>query len=223
VIRGNRSIANAFYRNPKVFGNVLFRRDSLFEWVEKNADKPQMFFDVALLLRACDLFSRFSIDSMSYREANALIAQNKTCNLLDSQVLHPAELIENNNPGRIEHRICRFIFKNGWTFRQFSLSDYFKAIHVVMGGQLAADESHIYVPLRVFDEDILVLPSGRSIIAQLLTMANQLVIEDADLMPCHLDRHLKQFALSNLSVQDLTERAKRRGATVFLVERKPVQ
>ena len=136
---------------------------------------------------------------MSYREANALIAQDKTCNLLDSQVLHPAELIENNNLGRIEHGIGRFIFKNGWTFRQFSLSDYFKAIHLVMGGQLTADESLIYVPLRVFDEDILVLPSGRSIIAQLLTMANQLVIEDADLLPCHLERHVRQFALDGLS------------------------
>jgi len=93
----------------------------------------------------------------------------------------------------------------------------------IVGGQLSADENHLYVPLRVFDDDVLVLPSGRSIIAQLLTMANQLVIEDADLMPYHLDRHLKQFALGGLSVKDLTERAKRRGATVFLVERKPVQ
>ena len=223
VVRGNRSIANAFYRNPRVFGNVLFRRDSLFEWVDKNADKSQMRFDVALLSRACDLFSRFSIKTMSYREANRLVAQDKTCNLFDSRVLHPAKLIEDNDLGRIEHRIGRFIFKNGWTFRQFSLSDYFKAIHIVMGGQLTAGERSIYMPLRVFDEDILVLPSGRSIIAQLLTMANQLVIEDADLMPCHLDRHLRQFALSDLSVTDLTERAKRRGATVLLVERKPVQ
>jgi len=223
VVRGNRSIANAFYRNPRVFGNVVFRRESLFEWVDKNAGKPKMRFDVALLLRACDLFSRFSIETVSYREANALIAQDKTCNRLDSQVLRPAELIETNNLGRIEHGIGRFIFKNGWTFRQFSLSDYFKAMYVVMGGGLSADENLLYVPLRVFDDDVLVLPSGRSIIAQLLTMANQLVIEDADLMPCHLDRHLKQFALGSLSVKDLTERAKRRGATVFLVERKPVQ
>jgi hypothetical protein len=223
VVRGNRSIANAFYRNPRVFGNVLFRRDSLFEWVEKNANKPQMRFDVALLLRACDLFSRFSVERMSYREANALIAHDKTCNLLDSRILHPAELIENNNLGRIVHGIGRFIFKNGWTFQQFSLSDYFKAIHVVMGGQLTADEDLIYVPLRVFDEDVLVLPSGRSIIAQLLTMANQLVIEDADLLPCHLERHIRQFALDDLRITDLTVQAKRRGATVFLVERKPVE
>ena len=59
---------------------------------------------------------------------------------LDSQVLRPAELIENNSLGRIQHGIGRFIFKNGWVFRQFSSSDYFKAIHVVMGGTLSADE-----------------------------------------------------------------------------------
>jgi hypothetical protein len=223
VIRGNRSIANAFYRNPKVFGNVLFRRESLFEWVDKNSEKPRMRFDVALLLRACDLFSRFSIERLSYREANALIAQDKTCHFVDSQTLCPAELIESNDISRIEHGIGRLIVKNGWTFRQFSLSDYFKAIHIVMGGQLTADESLIYVPLRVFDEDILVLPSGRSMISRLTTMANQLVIEDADLSACHLDRHIRQFALSDLRVTDLTEPARRRGAAVFLIEQESVQ
>ena len=136
-------------------------------------------------------------------------------------MLRPAELIENNSLGKIQHGIGRFIFKNGWIFRQFSSSDYFKAIHVVMGGQLSADENILYVPLRAFDDDVLVLPSGRSLIAQLLTMANQLVIEDADLLPCHLERHFKRFALDDLSVTDLTDRAKRRGAAVYLIERKP--
>jgi hypothetical protein len=92
-----------------------------------------------------------------------------------------------------------------------------------MGGRLSGGEDTLYVPLRAFDEDVLVLPSGHSLLARSLTMANQLVIEDADLLPCHLERHFRQFALSDLSVTDLTERTKRRGATVFLVERKPVQ
>ena len=223
VVRGSNSIANAFYRNPRVFGNVVFRRESLFDWVDKNAGKPQMRFDVVLLLRACDLFSRFSIEKMSYREANALIAQDKTCHSLDSQVLRPAKLIEDNDLARIEHGIARFTFKNGWVFRQFSSSDYFKAIHVVMGGRLSAGEDALYMPLRVFDDDVLVLPSGHSLIAQLLKMANHLVIEDADLLSYHLERHFKQFSLGDLSVTDLTGQAKRRGAAVFLVERKPVQ
>lgn len=220
VVRGSKSIANAFYRNPRVFGNVVFRRESLFDWVDKNAGRPQIRFDVALLLRACNLFSRFSIETMSCRAANALIGQNTTCDPLDSQVLHPAGLIEDNSLRKIQHGIGRFTFKNGWVFRQFSASDYFKAIHVAMGGSLSAGEDTVYVPLRAFDDDVLVLPSGRSLIAQLLTMANQLVIEDADLLSYHLERHFKQFALGDLSVTDFTDRAKRRGAAVYLVERK---
>lgn len=219
VVRGSRSIANAFYRNPRVFGNVIFRRESLFDWVDKNAGSPQMRFDVALLLRACNLFSRFSIERMTYSEANALIGEDADCKRLDSQVLRPADLIESDKVGRIQHGIGRFIFKNGWAFRQFSSSDYFKAIHVVMGGAVSTDEDCVYVPLRVFDDAVLVLPSGRSLIAQLLTMANHLVIEDADLLPCQLEQHFKQFALSNLSITDLTDRAKRRGAAVYLVEK----
>lgn len=181
---------------------------------------PHMRFDVALLLRACNLFSRFFIERIAFSEANALIGQDASCEPLDSQVLRPAELIESGRLGRIQHGIGRFIFKNGWAFRQFSSSDYFKAIHVVMGGALSADEDCVYVPLRVFDDAVLVLPSGRSLIAQLLTMANHLVIEDADLLPCQLERHFKQFALDNLSVADLTNRAKRRGAAIYLIERK---
>ena len=84
VVRGSRSIANAFYRNPRIFGNVVFRRESLFEWVDKNAGKSQVRFDVALLPRACNLFSRFSIEQMSCREANALICQDTMCDPLDS-------------------------------------------------------------------------------------------------------------------------------------------
>ena len=221
VVRGSKSIANAFYRNPRVFGNVVFCRESLFDWVDKNVAKPEVRFDIALLLRACNLFSRFSLEKMSCSEAAALIGQDTTYNPLDSQVLRPAELIENNSLGRIQHGIGRFVFKNGWVFRQFSVSDYFKAIHVITGGTVTVEADTVYVPLRVFDDAVLVLPSGRSLIARLLAMANYLVIEDADLLPCQLEQHFKRFALGNLSVTDLTNRAKRRGAAVYLIERKP--
>jgi len=223
VIRGNKSIANAFYRNPSVFGNIIFRRESLFDWVDKNADNPQVHCDVALLLRACDLFSRFSIETMSFAEANTQSARATTCGV-DSRVMRPAELIESNSFSRIQHGIGGGgTFKNGWTFRQFSLSDYFKALHIAAGGAPSTNDNLLYVPLRVFDDDVLALPSGRSLIAQLLRMANHLIIEDADLLPRHLERHFKGFGLSGLSITDVTEQTRRRGATVFLIEKNPVQ
>lgn len=220
VIRGNRAIANAFYRSPKVFGNVAYRRENFFEWVDKNSDKPEMRFDVALLLRACNLFSHFSIEAMSCREANTLI-EDQAGAPVDLQTLRPADLIESSQLAKIQHGIGRFIFKNGWSFRQFSSSDYYKAIQLVMGGKLPGREDTIYVPRRAFDEGALVLPSGRSLIARLLTMSSHLVVEDADLLPCHLERHFKQFALDDLSVTDLTDQARRRGAAVYLIERRP--
>ena len=81
-------------------------------------------------------------------------------------------------------------------------------------------EDTLFVPLRAFDDEVLVLPSGRSLIARLLTMAPQLVIEDADLLPCHLQRHFRRFTLGDVSVTDMTGQARRRGAVVYLVERK---
>ena len=90
-----------------------------------------------------------------------------------------------------------------------------------MGGSVSVDEDVIYVPHRAFDNRVLVLPSGHSLIDQLLTMANHLVIEDADMLPYHLESHCRQFALKNVSIADLTGRAKRRGAAVYLLERKP--
>jgi hypothetical protein len=221
VVRGSRSIANAFYRNPKVFGNLIFRRENLFDWVDKSVGNQKTRFDVALLLRACNLFSRFSVEKMPFSEAGALNREDRTSDRFNPQVLRPAELIDNNLLGSIEHGIGRFIFKNGWVFRQFSASDYFKAIHVVMGGSVSVDEDVIYVPHRAFDNRVLVLPSGHSLIDQLLTMANHLVIEDADMLPYHLESHFRQFALENVSIADLTGRAKRRGAAVYLLERKP--
>ena len=220
VVRGNRSIANTFYRNPKVFANTVYCQDCMFNWIDANAGKPGMRFDVALLLRACNLFSRFSIEEMSLDEVSALVGQDTNCSISDPQVFRPAELIESNRVERIQHGIGRIIFRNGRVFRQFSASDYFKAIHVVTGGTPTTGEHSVFMPLRAFDDKVLVLPSGRSLIAELLRMADQLVIEDADLLPSHLRHHVRQFALPDLSVTDLTKEAKRRGAAVYLIERR---
>ena len=55
VVRGSRSIANTFFKNLRVFGNVLFRRGDLFDWVDRaEADTPARF-DIALMLRICDV------------------------------------------------------------------------------------------------------------------------------------------------------------------------
>jgi hypothetical protein len=220
VIRSNKSIAKSFHRNIRTFGNVIFRRENLFQWIDRNAGRREVRFDAALLLKACNQFSRFSIEKISTQQANTFINSNVSDRKIGAQTAQPATLIKEGNISKIVHGIGRFAFKNGWVYRQFSSSDYFKAICAVMEGNVSANEDIFYVPLRKFDEKVLVLPSGRSLIAQLLTMTDQLIIEDADLLPCHLERHLAEFALVDLSVTDLTNQANRRGAAVYLISKR---
>jgi hypothetical protein len=190
----------------------------LFNWLDKHDGNPQRSFDIALLLRACNLFSRFSIEAISPCEVDALGREAKLPGPIDGAMLRPAELIESNRLSQIQHGIKRFAFKNGALFAQFSTSDFFKAIHVVMGGRLSADNNALYAPLRLFDDETLVLPSGRSLIARLMAMASHLVVEDVDLSRYHIERHIERFALKDdLCVADVTARTKKRSAMVYVI------
>jgi hypothetical protein len=117
----------------------------------------------------------------------------------------------------VHHRLWRSPFRNGTVFHQFSLSDYFRALRAVLDGGSVGVEGMIYAPIRRFDETALVLPSGRSIIGQLMTMTDRILIEDADLTASRLQRHISLFNLSDLSVTDFTDRRGRHGASVAVI------
>ena len=220
VVRGNRSIANAFFRNPSVFGNVVFRRASLFDWVGKSCDNMPARFDVALMLRACDVFSRFRIEQIRRHDASQWTRHDGPHGPVAPAVLRPDKLIEESRLDRIEHSIKQFRFTHGTAFHQFSLSSYFKAIHTIVTGAIAADDDMIYVPVRQFDDNALVLPNGHSLIGQLMTLADRMVIEDVDLSPCRLHTHIERFGLNTLRITDVTRRTRMRGASVCLIDRK---
>ena len=75
----------------------------------------------------------------------------------------------------------------------------------------------IYAPIRRFDETALVLPSGRSLIGELMTMTDKILIEDSDLTASRLQSHISLFGLSDLSVTDFTDRRGRHGASVAVI------
>jgi hypothetical protein len=137
-----------------------------------------------------------------------------------SSTADPARLIEANKLDKLHHRLWRSPFRNGTVFHQFSLSDYFRAVKAVLDGGAVGVEGMIYAPIRRFDEAALVLPSGRSLIGQLTTMANNILIEDSDLTASHLQRHINHFGLSDLSVTDFTDRRGRHGASVVVIGRR---
>jgi hypothetical protein len=217
VVRGAASIATAFHRNPWVFGNVLFRHESLFDWIDKVGSSSSCHFDLVLMLRICDVFSRFQIEEVSYREARTLIRRERDKFSVDMSMIHPARLIEENRLDGLHHRLWRTPFRNGMIFHQFSLSDYFGAIKTVLGDEVSGVEGAIYAPIRRFDETALILPSGRSLIGELMTMTDKILVEDWDLTANRLRRHIDLFGLEDLSVTDLTDRRGGRGASVAVI------
>jgi len=219
VVRSNKSLANVFYRNPSTFRGLVFQQGSLFDWVKNHADDAAFRFDLVLMLRVLDVFSSFHIETLSLFEAMMLIRRDGQRIVLDKHLLDPARLIELGVPDRIQHSIRRTKLRRGSIFYQFSLSDYFKAIHLITGGKVDLHDEAIYVPVRRFDDSAFVLPSGNSMIGQLTRMADRVIIEDVDLNARHLREHFERFGLEGLRVTDVTDRQRMRGASVTLVER----
>jgi len=220
VVRGRKTIATTFFRNPSTFGNIIFRRESLFDWVDKNHSAASVHFDIVLMLRICDVFSRFHIETIPFREASMLLRREGSFRPFEADVLHPEKMIKDNRLDSIDHSIKRLKIQNGTAFRQFSLSDYFKAIYAVIGGEITGENNMLYLPIRRFDGNALVLPSGQSLIGQLMTMADRIVVEDADLSPHRLQRHFDRFALHDLRITDMTSLTKMRGASICIIDQK---
>jgi hypothetical protein len=219
VVRGAESIATTFYRHPRAFGNVVFRHESLFDCIDGMSGSLARHFDLALMLRICDVFSRFQIEELSYREGRALIRRERGQASVDADTTDPARLIEENRLDKLHDRLWRSSFRNGMLFHQFSLSDYFRGVKTILDGGASGVEGMICAPIRRFDESALVLPSGRSLIGQLMTMADKILIEDSDLTASRLQRHINLFGLSDLSVTDFTDRRGRHGASLAVIGR----
>lgn len=90
---------------------------------------------------------------------------------------------------------------------------------MLIGGRIDEEDDTAYVPIRRFDDNVLVQPSGHSLIAQLMDMGDRLVIEDIDLTSYHLRRHIDNFGLDELRVTDVSSRQRMRGASLVLVEK----
>jgi len=105
-------------------------------------------------------------------------------------------------------------------FYQFSLSDYFKAMHLATGAEVDGKIGETHVPIRRFDDGVLVLSTGQSSIGQLMERADRIVVEDVDVTTRHLRRHIDEFGLSSLRVTDVTDRRRMRGAFLTLVDRR---
>lgn len=193
--------------NPPAFGRSFgLARDQAgvthVEWTTADyrtlADDDQWLaehgpFGVVFLCRVLDNTSNFSIEAVENESVG--IDLDEAC--LPHRCLAPREQPE--GVARLQVGTMRRSMRNGITYPQFSLRDYFAALLVVQGGDVDAFSRHRrYLPVHRFNPAALITPSGRSLIGQLARYARAVVIEDVDLQPEHLVRHREEFGLTGI-------------------------
>ena len=200
VVRAARSMASTFIRRPKTFGNVILHHENLFDWIDRASSEGLPQFDVVLMLRVCDLFSDIRIEGLPWDEVATLLYRDRGASDLGRNVSRPARLLEENRPDQIQHGLCRSSCRGGEVFHQFSLSDFFQAIQLLLTHEVLNDETVVYSPIRRIDESALVLASGDSLIEKLLTLGTPLIVEDSQLSPQCLRRHAESPSRFGLGV-----------------------
>ena len=149
-----------------------------------------------------------------------ILHQNKVNGILLNDVADPAKLIASMRCRDIQHSIKRINLRSGWAFLQLSVSDYFKAL-AMLTGNIAdqCDDDMLCVPLRCFNENVLLTPDGRSLISQLMNITDQLVIEDMDVTTQRLREHTNKFGLFNLRITNAANHRQPHRASVSLIEK----
>jgi len=106
--------------------------------------------------------------------------------------------------------------------RQLSLTDYFEALHRLTQGeeQPIDGDSAVFFPVRRFNPDALVLEDGSSLFERLCTIAELVVVEDVDLAPPLLVRHLERHHLDGLAASDATDGRRTHSGHLLCVARR---
>jgi hypothetical protein len=106
-----------------------------------------------------------------------------------------------------------------------SLTDYYKAIHLLTQGPPAADArpEAVFFPIRRLGPNSLLRPSGGSALEAMCSLSKLVAIEDIDLTPAMLYRHLMACNLSGLAATDATNRNEVHGSHVLCLSARQFQ
>jgi hypothetical protein len=113
----------------------------------------------------------------------------------------------------------RITLREGRTFAQVSLSDFYRGMYLMSRSKEPIDtpQERIFLPVRSFNPGCLITSDGNSVILRLAENCNYIIIEDADLKPQDLTNHLKEFSLHSLTAYDMTKALGMVGNYVYVV------
>ena len=110
----------------------------------------------------------------------------------------------------------------GRTFKQVSLSQYYRGLDMVFRQESAAKRprgrvGRVFLPVRRFRSDSLLTADGASILERLLANCSLIIIQDADLRPQDLLEHRDRIWLSDAAVVDMTGSMGSRGYFFYAI------
>lgn len=189
----------------------------LARWVMEESRDGQPKYNLALVCRLLNNLSRIEIEFSSDPDVIAKLSTVRKRPAPD--IIHPADCLAGRSPDcrPLVASNSRIRLRGGTTFRQASLSDYFRALYRILHGSQEAGESAVYFPVRRFNEEALILPDHSSMLDRLCQLAGMAVIEDVDLHAEVLIDHLKKRGLDHLAASDATDRLRMQSASLLCV------
>jgi len=195
-------------------------------WALREAREPATpKWNVALVCRLLNNLSTFSIEWTTDGGEQAVLGAGRPClSRTPDRVWHPVACLRprDAHPLRLLVSTGQVELRGGRSVRQPSLTDYFEALHRLMryGGQTTDGGSAIFLPVRRFNPNALVLEDGSSLFERLCAIADLVVVEDVDLAPPLLVRHLEHHRLAGLAASDATDGRRMHSACLLCVARR---
>lgn len=201
---------------------IDYRPADYMTWIaEESTQTDCRKSDVALICRLLNNLSRINIEHSSSPDVVAELTRVRK--RPSPTIYHPADCLRKTNPDgkSLIASNARTRILGGTTFRQASLSDYYRGLYQVSDRCPKAlnDRSSLFFPVRRFNLDALLLPEGSSILEHLCRLADLIVIEDVDLTAVVLVEHLKALGLHNLAASDATDRTRMQTARLLCITR----
>lgn len=200
-----------FFRTKRLrdlIDSLSYLGDDYRNWLSKPQPLPVANgLRIALVSRLFNNLSRFYIRRFSRDDLPQFLG--KVALTLDSDAHSPALCLATSGKG-VESLVvsnARVPLPEGRTFAQLSLSEFYRGLHFISTPPSDVEflEGGPFLPVRTFNLECLVTSDDKSVIASLIENCDYVIIEDADLRPQDIIKHVMMFSLWFISIQDVTK------------------
>jgi len=211
-----------YFRNSKTRGfvdSLVSLGDDYRNWLSQPQPLPPINgLRIAFIFKLLDVFSFFSIESISDNNLALVLSKNTSSEL---GYFEPTTCLAPDSIGvkGLAMSNSRLILQQGFTFPQLSLANYYRGLYLLTkptNFTNSSDEDY-FLPIRSFNPECLITPDGKSVVSRLSEYCDYIIIEDADLRPQDLIDHCIKFSLTHLNICNVTKALKLKSNYAYVI------